>query len=198
MSLVDCRSWTLAQGTTLRPDSLLSTQPTNLSSPCFPTSPEGNQEGNQDKLQIEPKTPLRHIEEVIAELLRTGRLAVGIDLRKSRETGPDHMTTVVTRDFLPKLLDQFRPLRPGPNKTHVAPEDIPELRKLIHGRSPQQSSDPSDAGVAHSCRNRSPFPVRVRDHGTELQSYEFPPSSAHPALAVEDWTPIFQLYGQSD
>jgi len=138
------------------------------------------------------------IDEVVAELLAAGKFAVSVDLSNSRKPRCYGMLRskpeISTRNFP----NQFRPLRPGPHETHVATENVPELRKFIHGR---RTEDPAHAGnsrVTLCGWENAPFRVRVRDHGAELNALKFLAVLSHSRLPVENGTAVLKLDGDSN
>src|SRR5512136_2252252 len=73
------------------------------------------------------------------------------------------------------LLDLIREGRPRPDETHVAPEDVHELRKLVEPEVAQDASHARDPFVAHGDRDPETLRDRIDDHRAEFPHAEPPP-----------------------
>src|SRR5262249_48704974 len=118
------------------------------------------------------------------------------DLRPSGQPWFDQVTLGVIRDMLFKLFDEDRALWPRPNQTHLAVNDVNQLRQLIN---PQFANPPAHAGHARILFAGPNRAVRfgVHAHRTKLddpkRSIVYPDS----LLPVEDRPAGIELDRQS-
>src|SRR6188508_333237 len=105
---------------------------------------------------------------------------------------PRHVALEVVREL-------FRKARPWPNKAHLAPEHVEELRQLVERRAPQESSDPRHAGIDFDLEQalvgvlvemleRLPFFVRADPHRPEFHDVEELSTNACSTLFEEHRT----------
>src|SRR4051812_11710397 len=84
-----------------------------------------------------------------------------------------------------ELLDEVWSFGSRPDECHVAAKDVPELRELVDGGSPDDLADRSDSLVRPDVPLRRRLCRRRRLHRPELQTLES--STVTPdALLVED------------
>jgi len=91
-------------------------------------------------------------------------------------------TLVRDRFTLAVSLRLLESQRPRPNETHVAPEDVPELRKLVHGCPPQDAAHTGDTRIVLPSLDRPELRVCVGNHRAELPASEAPSAVTHPIL----------------
>src|SRR5438105_12817974 len=91
------------------------------------------------------------VPQVIRELLG-GTDAIGCvaapDLRPSRQPGLDEKPPIPKRDALFEHPNELRPLRARADDGHLAADGVPQLRKLVEPRPPQNSPDSGDPRIA--------------------------------------------------
>src|SRR5262245_26847051 len=114
------------------------------------------------------------------------------DLRPSGQPRFDQVTLGVVRDSLFKLFDEDRALWPRPNQTHLAVNDVNQLRQLIN---PQFADPPAHVGHA---RIRFAGPNRavrfgVHAHRTKLDDLKSGVVDSDSLLPVEDWPAGIEL-----
>ena len=76
--------------------------------------------------------------------------------------------------------------RPRPDQAHLAPHDVPELRQLVQGNTPQHRADPRDPWIATVDRPARALPLGADDHRPQLHELELAPVLPDPLLSVED------------
>lgn len=159
--------------------------PGNFWRTSFPPRSECHDKGKEEEPEIEPEALLSNVKQVIPELLPSGEFAVAIELGQTRQTGANNVSAVEIPDFLAKLPDELRPLRPRSHKAHVAAEDVPELGKLVEGHGAKDAANASDARVALRRWYGPPFLIRVGNHRAELDTPELPAVFSYAGLSVE-------------
>ena len=90
--------------------------------------------GRDDRAEVEPDGAVGDPLEVVRELLRHRRLVAAAHLREAGQAGPDDEPLPVRRQLVRKLLEEDGPDRTRPDETHVAAEDVEELRDLVELR----------------------------------------------------------------
>lgn len=83
----------------------------------------------------------------------------------------------------------------GPDKAHLSPEDIDELRKLVQTHGAQDSAYLSDALVVFLSLPNAKFRIGVCHHGAKLICSEASSVPPPTFLTIKDRATIFQLYG---
>src|SRR5437764_4121589 len=115
------------------------------------------------------------VPQVIRELLgRTdaiGCVAAPV-LRPSRQPGLYEEPPIPVRDALFEHPDELGPLRPGADDGHLAADGVPQLRKLVEPRPPQNSPDSRDPRIAFGSPAGLPARLTGRDHRPELVHLE--------------------------
>src|SRR6202008_1580184 len=84
------------------------------------------------------------------------------------------------------------------DEAHLTPEDVPELRQLVHGRAAENPPDPCDARVPLGGLQGSEPRAGIRHHGPEVPAPEMLPAVSDALLTVEPRPPILDLDGQCD
>ena len=69
-------------------------------------------------------------------------------------------------------LDLAGPQRAGPDEAHVAAQDVPQLRQLVHRGGAHEAADARDARIALDRLDRPDAGFRVRPHRSELERHE--------------------------
>src|SRR5262249_24597836 len=120
------------------------------------------------------------------DFLETDRVAVA-DLRPARDPWPHNVPEGVVGNLLGHGVDVADDLRAWPHEGHVALEDIPELRPLVHAEATEPAPDPRHplrvVALPHVCcvsRTRG----RI-GHCPEFQEMEGP-AAPSPALLNEE------------
>src|SRR5687767_7265944 len=109
------------------------------------------------------------------------------------------MSLFVKRNFFRKLGDEVRSLRSWSNEAHLAFQNIPELRNLIHANLSDDASDASGARVALSRPNWSVL-FCVSSHRTKLCKHKGATVLSDSFLLVKNRSARLQLdeYGGHD
>ena len=85
------------------------------------------------------------------------------------------------------------PKRARPDKAHVAAEDVPELRQLVHRRRAHEPPDARHARIVFSGLNRARARFGIDDHRAELQRVEAAAALADALLREEHRAAVFDL-----
>src|ERR1700722_5248472 len=91
-----------------------------------------------------------------------------MNLCKAGNTRLHRMSAVITQDRLPQTSDDFGPLGPRANETHVSAQDIPELRKFVEVQFPQDSANGCNARIVGWTPARSGFTLAIVIHCPDL------------------------------
>src|SRR5215203_2576752 len=78
-----------------------------------------------------------------------------LNLRPARESRCNQMSLLVERNLLGQLRHEVRAFRAWSNETHLALENVPELRNLIHSNLPYDATNTCRAGIAFASPNWS-------------------------------------------
>jgi len=133
------------------------------------------------------------IMEIVAEpLFETRITAPSVNLGVSREAASNGVPQMVIRVFVRKLAGELGALRPRPHKTHITPEHVPELRKLIQARTAEVITNARASRITRHRPNRSKVAFRLFAHRSEFDHGELPAFETDPCLTVKDGAPIGQ------
>jgi hypothetical protein len=132
-----------------------------------------------------------------------------IEIHLIRITFPDSCLQVVVRQrreirharqygqaaslLIGVFLNVGRHFWPGPNKAHIAGNDIDELRQLINLHYPERPPEWQEARII-ACRGGSPKLVRVLDHGAKLAHPNRMPAFPNPNPSVQDRTAVHGIH----
>src|SRR5205085_3866222 len=100
---------------------------------------------------VEQKALVLHVVEVVLQLLPCvlDGSAVGVlYLRPARKARRYQVALLVEWNLLGELLDEVRPLGARADEVHLAAEDVPELRYLVHANLAYHAADARRARVA--------------------------------------------------
>ena len=95
-------------------------------------------------------------------------------------------------------LDFARPQRPRAHKTHIAGQNIPELRQLVHRGRAQQLPHTRDAAVVLGSLHGPSRRFCVGNHGPEFQRLEDASTPPDARLAKEHGSPVLEPDGDGD
>ena len=91
-----------------------------------------SEKGQQHNVAIEDQRPTLNVVEIEADtLIEISVAAPSVDRRPPGHSGFNRMPHVVILNAVLEVLGELRPLGSGPDKAHVAFQDIPELGQLI-------------------------------------------------------------------
>src|SRR5688572_6556223 len=91
-----------------------------------------------------------------------------------------------------ELGHEVRTLGTRTDETHLAAQDVPELRNLVDANLAYDATDARRAVVAFAGPHRTVC-FSVSSHRTKLDQRERPPVLAHAILLVKDWTTGVEL-----
>src|SRR5215471_17798885 len=95
---------------------------------------EDNPNRSQDDGAIERHRHFLKVEQIVFHfvpgILYRGAVVV-LDLGPAGQSGAHTVTFVIVGDVFAKLLDEHRPLRTRSDKTHLAADNVDELRQFI-------------------------------------------------------------------
>src|ERR1043166_5040950 len=106
---------------------------------------------------------------VVLQLLHRVGFAVAIGiihLRPAADSRFHQMTEMIKRDLLFVTLRTARPFRPRPDQTHLAPENVPELRQFIQTQSANPTTNAQKTRIATARVNLLGF-FRSEEHTSE-------------------------------
>jgi len=83
----------------------------------------------------------------------------------------------------------FKIVRTRPDKAHLAPQDVDDLRQLVQTRAADHAAQPGDPQMFDRVKGSARDRV-ARDHATELEGAERHAILAHAALDVEERAPV--------
>src|SRR4029078_4489220 len=130
----------------------------------------------QTQPESEPDAGPLEIEPVESELARAIDVARCVDLRDPGETRTYAVARVIAGNFLQPdelavaaHLDLTRTQRSRADEAHVAGEDVPQLRQLVHRGGAHQAADAGHARIVFARLNRTGQRLGVWHHRSELQ-----------------------------
>jgi len=86
--------------------------------------------------------------EIMAQPFFDARVSTpSMDLCVARKARTYKVAKVIAGMFQPKFAGEFRTLRPRPDETHVAAQNVPELRKLVQSEAAKIVTDSRAARV---------------------------------------------------
>src|SRR5262249_15907368 len=113
----------------------------------FPSASKHDPERERDEPHVEPKALALRVDAIEAKLVPARNVARRIDLRDTGEAGTDPTALGIAgdifncHDLCAAHLELTRPQRARSNEAHIATEDVPELRQLIHRSRTEQPPD---------------------------------------------------------
>src|SRR5260370_9387983 len=127
--------------------------------------------GVEDDEGIQSRREVLDVVEVVFQLdngALDGAPGFVIDLRPARNSRLDAMALAVVGNLLLEFSDEFRPLRARADDRHIAPQDVEQLRQLIHVELAQPSSDGRNAGIVLLGPDRAAVSLVLGPHGAEF------------------------------
>src|SRR5690606_39174431 len=169
----------------------------------FPAAAKGDPERQGNQPQVEPERLPIDVEPIVSELLAARNVARRVDLGHPGEPGYDAVPFHVTRNVLERALtaiarhfDLAGSQGPGAHETHVAHEDAPELRQLVHRGGPQPPAHPRDTRIVVGGLQRPDPGFGILNHRAELVHPEHAAVPAGALLPVEHVAAILEFHGQ--
>ena len=132
-------------------------------------------ERHRHQADIEPHTLTSDVASIQTDGQTAG--ACGNYLSEPGQTGKDAPTKIVARRIPAESTDVGRCERARADGTHLATQDVQELRQFVESGRAKDLADARDT---------------VTPHGAELEHVERPPGPADPLLAKENRPAIFQ------
>src|SRR4029077_1479400 len=125
-----------------------------------------------------------------------------VHLRQSGQTWTDAVALVVSRNLIESdhsavaaHVDFAGPQRPRSDETHVAAQDVDELRQFVHRRSAEHAADARNSWIVFCRLHWAAHQLRVRSHRPNFQRPEPAPAPADTILRKEDRTAVLELDG---
>src|SRR6266436_6652444 len=148
----------------------------------------------ENRLKIKEQIPMLHIIKIMNDSF--GQIGIApktVHLRPSGDPRFHRMASVVMRDLMLKVPDQFRAFGPRPHEAHLALEHIPELRYLVDIPLPHKRADSKPARVVF--RGPADFSVllSVQSHAAKFHHIERLAIPAEPSLAVQNGSGRFEI-----
>src|ERR1043166_2880731 len=137
---------------------------------------------------VENQTLVLDVKKIVLKFLTRifDRRAVRIlDLRPTRQTRRDQMSLFVKRNLLGQLGHEVRTFRTWSNKTHLAFQNVPELRYLIDTNLANDAPDARRARIAFARPNRTTL-FSVDAHRSKLRQDKRATVLADAFLLVKD------------
>ena len=146
---------------------------------------------------------------VVVRVLDRRRLECGVPVqqpvqeRAARAAGADDQQVVagrsrVRRRLALEALGQRRAFRARPHQTHLALEDVSDLRQLVEMEPAQQPSHRRHPRVPPGRPDRPLAVLGAHDHRAELDDAKEAPATAQPRLAVQDGAAVLNPDRQRD
>src|SRR5689334_6012997 len=160
-----------------------------------PAAKQNDLHGLKQNNCIEDQPVIFDVEQVVLQLLPRvfDGCAIGIlDLRPTGESGRNQMALFVIGDLFSQLRDEMRPPRSRADETHLALEDVPELRNLIDANLANDAADARRAVVAFRRPDRS-FLLGVDAHRAKLRQDKRASVFTDAFLFVKDRTTRFKF-----
>src|SRR5712691_3104079 len=161
---------------------------------CATSSSSAAQQNRLDRLKhdnrVECQALVLDVVKLVLQLLPRvfDRRAVRIfDLRPAGQARRDQMSLFVIRNFLRQLRHEMRALRTRADKAHVAAQDVPELRDLVHANLAYEATHARHA-IVFCLRPDGAVFLGVAAHRTKLHQREHAAVAAHALLSVKDWS----------
>src|SRR5688572_17552808 len=171
-----------------------------LALPALPRAAQADPERQKYQSEIEPERSALDVDEIVAELLTPRHVARRVDLRDPGEARLHAGACVIPRNLLHRDdasiaggVDLAGTQRARADEAHVAAEDVHELRELVHRGGAQEPPGSRHARVPLDRLHRSPLPLRIRNHGPELEDGEPRAADAHALLPVEHGAAVLDL-----
>src|SRR5438045_415810 len=153
-------------------------------------APEQNRlHGLEHYHRVEHEALVLDVVEIVLQLLPRvldGRAVWVLDLRPPREARRYQVALVVERNLLGQLADEVRAFGPRADEVHLAAQDVPELRYLVHTNLAYHAPDARHARVAVLARPHGAVSFGVRPHRAELVDAKRASVLADALLRVED------------
>src|SRR5262245_21690661 len=165
----------------------------------FPCASKTNPKRQENQSNVEQPRAPRDVETIVAKLLTAWHVARRIDLgnagqpRAYRDARREAGHVLELHELAAVRFDLARPERARPDKAHVAAQDVPELRQLIHGGSPHQPADARHPRIAGARDDRTGLCLGVGAHRSELQRFERAAGEADPLLTEHHRTAVLEL-----
>lgn len=95
-----------------------------------------------------------------------------MDLRIACKAGTNDLPYFVFRILLAEFARKFRPFRPWSDKTHLATQNIPQLRQFIETQPAEIVAGASASRVAGNRPDRTEIPFRSFLHRAKFDNRE--------------------------
>ena len=152
---------------------------------------------HQHDVNIQPRRPVVHIIKIVPQpFFETGVAAPAVDLRVSRETAANGMAHVVLNLLLSKFACELRPLGARSDKTHIAAQDVPQLRQFIEAVTAKVVTDSGAPWIGRYRPDWAEIPLGMLVHGSELDDREAEAIQADSRLAIKDRATSAHSHGQ--
>lgn len=151
------------------------------------------EECHEHDLEVEEKTPVFHVPEVVLDAFgEIGVAAETVDLSPSGHAWFGVVTGIVMRNVVFEVLNEFGAFRAGADKAHFAFEDVPELGDFVDVIFAHESANAEAAWVVFLTPLGTFAGFCIEFHGANLEDVEGFANNAGAALAVEDSTSGFE------
>ena len=112
---------------------------------------------------------MRDVIQIATQSLTERRIAApSMDLGPAGHARLNEMSLRVIGDLSTELLDEDAPFGTRPNETHVAPQDVKQLRKLVEAPTPHESAKPRRSAIVGRRPDRPGTVFRPHGHATKL------------------------------
>src|ERR1700733_2780428 len=158
-----------------------------LSSPS--SSEQHNLRGPPKNVQVASERPVLCVVEVVLQFFIGILEAVAIGIHDLRPAGYPRFYVVPEieeGDLLPQPIHEVRPFRTWAYETHVAHENVDQLRKLIQVKSAQDTANRGSPLVVLAPPHGSGIELGILTHGTELVQGESLSIQAHTFLPEQN------------
>ena len=154
---------------------------------------------HQHDIDIQPERPVVHVMKIVPQpFFKTGVAAPAVDLRVSGETASNGVALVVLNVLFAKFACELGTLRARSDKTHIATQDVPQLRQFIEAVTAKVVTDSSAPWIGRYRPYRAEIPLGVLAHRSELDDREAAAIQANASLAIKDRAAAVHPHGQGN
>jgi hypothetical protein len=149
-------------------------------------APAANHRHSQD-VGVESKRPVPNVIGIMLQtFFHAGEAAPSMNLCIPGDSASDTMAKIVAAIFLAEGLCELRAFGPRADQTHVATQDVPELRKFIEPESPQMIAEAGATRIVGYGPYRTEIPLGVEMHGPEFDDLKWSPVEADSRLTIQN------------
>jgi len=147
----------------------------------YPLTPYYDSHSQPQDPKIQHHVPVVHVPDIQLEPLFPIEPVPAVDLSPTGNARPYLMAAALKIVVAQQVLRQERP---RPHDTHIASQNIPELRQFVQAGPSQEAAQTREA---FGIRQEHAVLISVLGHGSKLQNREFLASRSDPPLPEDAW-----------